>query len=110
MKITFEGSIEDVLTEMKLFLKQEISQNETSTKFNILEHNFVKVRLPIRGKKKFTEFEFNFIKDNYRKKSVRWIAASLQRTETSIYQILSKMYKKGMPKISKKASNLVYEN
>ena len=109
MKITFEGSIEDVLTEMKLFLKQEISQNETSTKLNVLD-NFVKVRLPIRGKKKFTEFEFNFIKDNYRKKSVRWIAASLQRTETSIYQILSKMYKKGMPKISKKASNLVYEN
>lgn len=51
------------------------------------------------GKKKhFSEMEFQFVKDYYQTKTVRWIARQLGRKPQSVSMVLYRMYKQGLPR------------
>lgn len=99
MKITFEGNFVQVINEIRTFL---ISNENVIS----IEGFKTEVKLPIRNKKHFTEFELDFIKDNYKKKSIIWIAAKLSRKKEQIYSQLNKLYKFGLPTKNNKSKNL----
>ena len=101
MKIEFEGNVVNVINEMRVFLK--ISESCISIEGSSFKKD---IKLPVRNKKKFTEFELDFIRDNYKAKSIIWIAAKLSRKKEAIYTQLVKMYKKGLPRKNNKTKNL----
>ena len=66
-----------------------------------------KVNIGYRKKKAWTEFEKNFLLDNYKSKSTEWLAQKLNRPKNAIDQMLYKMYKElGIPKRIKRAKNI----
>lgn len=89
MKIQFEGSLECVLAEINNFV------SDVAGRKNVLNNDVI---IPVRNNKRFTEFEIDFIINNYKKKSIIWIAKKLSRDKTSIYNQLTKLYKKGLSK------------
>jgi hypothetical protein len=59
-----------------------------------------------RKRKTWTEFELNFLTDNYRKKNIKWLAGSLNRPPSQVYATLHKMYAKGLPRKNKRSRTL----
>ena len=90
-------------------IKQELSilteQEENAQKMDSLMKT--KIKSTIRKNKMWTEFDINFLIDNYRKKKIVWIAEALQRPRIAVYQKLNSLYKEfNLPKINNKAKNL----
>lgn len=89
--ITIEAStMEEVYTMMKLKVAemQPVAEPKLNDKF----------KLSPRKNKTWTEFEINFLTENYMAKNVPWIAGKLMREKRGVYQMLSKLYKKGLTK------------
>ncbi len=82
--------IQNVKTELNL-MEMEI-ENATNTD-TILNKKF---KLTSRKNKLWTEFELNFLTQNYLSKNCRWIAGKLQRPLPAVYTKLNTMYKKGL--------------
>lgn len=70
---------------------------------NIKLANF---KLCKRNNKQWTEFELNFLVENYLKKNVKWIAGKLERKVTSVYAMLNILYKKGLRKKNNRIKNI----
>jgi len=70
------------------------------------ELNETKLPSDERTKKAWTEFELNFLTENYKLKKTRWIAKALHRPVQAIQQKLLQMYKKGLPRKQQRTKNL----
>lgn len=62
-----------------------------------------------RKNRRWTEFELQFLKDNYMIKSRAWIAESLHRPPNMITAKLQELYKKGLPRKIKKSTKVIEE-
>jgi len=82
-------SIEEVYKLLKLPTNEITSQADNKLK---------DFKLAPRQNKTWTEFEINFLTDNYQKKNIRWIAGKLCRKPQGVYSMLNNMYKKGLKK------------
>jgi len=69
-------------------MKQELNIVSDDEENIIRNERAIKTKIPQeqRTNKPFTEFEINFLIDNYRSKSTKWLAQALKRTNTSIQQ------------------------
>lgn len=81
---TIEELIQKI-KEVKLFYGEKEKLNE----------NF---KLTPRKGKAWTEFEINFLTENYKAKNIEWIAGKLYRDKRGVYQMLARLYKKGLTK------------
>lgn len=52
------------------------------------------------GKKRkwWSDYELEFLRENYATKNIRWIAKALRRKPIAVQQKLYQLYKKGLPK------------
>ena len=48
-------------------------------------------------RKRWTDLEIQFIKDNYMNKKGSWIAKQLRRKSANVYAKIAEMYRKGLP-------------
>lgn len=101
--ITIEAnSIEEVYEILKLKTKNLIYNNDKKETEDRNENNNPiinnKFKLETRNGKSWTEFEINFLVENYRFKNCRWIGGKLGRKPTAVYQKLLTMYEKGLQK------------
>ena len=55
-----------------------------------------------RKNRRWSDFELQFLKDNYQIKSRAWLAESLHRPPAIITSKLQEMYKKGLPRKTKR--------
>lgn len=60
-----------------------------------------------RKNRRWTDFELQFLKDNYMVKSRAWLAESLHRPPTHITGKLEYMYKRGLQRKSKKNGKII---
>jgi len=58
----------------------------------------------------WTDMEIQFVKDYYQIKSCRWMAKSLRRKTQDVANMLSRLYKKGLPKKSKRNGKITDED
>lgn len=70
-----------------------------SAKFKLKEYKH-----PHRKNKPWSDFEIKYIVDNYKSKSIPWIAGKLGRKPQDIYNQLTKLYKNGLVKKANRAS------
>lgn len=52
----------------------------------------------VTRRKRWTEIEIQFIKENYMAKKATWIAKQLRRKPIQVYAKIAEMYRKGLPK------------
>jgi len=103
-RITFEGNFEELCNQI-LEAAKCIHKDKT-----IITGSPIKlkdVKLAVRQNKKWTEFELNFLRDNYLAKRIPWIAAKLMRKPSSCYQMLNVMYSKGLRKKATRAGKVI---
>ena len=88
--LTIEGSsLQEVINQFRGL------PNNEEIKEELAEGNLPTIE---RDRKSWTDFELNFLKENYHSKNLRWIGLKLRRNPKAIYQKLSQMYKQGLPK------------
>ena len=102
--LTIEGSsLKEVLDELSI--TQTKGEGESYEDFNKRLSN---TRLPrtTRANKKWTEFELEFLRDNYRSKNMKWIANALHRPRPAVSSKLHMMYNEGLPRKQSRVKNL----
>jgi len=92
--------LEKVRTELNIMSDQEEEALENE---KIIRR---KVSVRFRDGKQWTEFEINFLVENYQSKSIEWISKKLNRKKASINQKLFQMYKKGLAKKNNRVKNI----
>lgn len=97
---SFSEMLEKIKLELNILNEQE---EEIRIKEECLRK---KVSIAYRSNKKWTEFEIDFIKQNYMGKTNEWIAKKLGRKKTSISTALNKMYKSGLKRRSNRTINI----
>lgn len=82
------------LDELKKFINQNetISSVQTEEPFKITGVPYVE---PHRNRKTWTQFEIDYIVDNYFKFTANQISKKLNRSKTATCQMISKLRKKG---------------
>ena len=61
----------------------------------------IKDGLPINDfsrRKSWSEMELQFVRDNYMSKKLTWIAKQLRKKPTSVYNVMHRLYERGLPR------------
>ena len=98
-----QKKIEDIFNQFCVVNEMEQELKIVVPNDIVLDKDF---KLAHRDGKTWTEFEINFLTENYKAKSIKWIAGKLKRKPQGVYMMLNKLYKKGLPKKNNRTKNL----
>ena len=97
ISITLEGG---KIQEIVNVLKKLDGQHIATESYESFSKKLSGTKLPAeeRKNKPWTDFEINYLRDNYKSKKVTWIAKALRRNKTAVHQKLFQMYKNELTK------------
>ena len=98
-------TISELIEKIKEQFAVMTEQEEYAQKYN--QAIKTKIKSERRDGKQWTDFELDFLRDNYACKNVEWLSKALHRKKIAIHQKLHQMYKAGLPKKQSRASKPV---